>query len=535
MTTERSVRIGILVITLAACWFVARLRKRHRRRQFTRGRQLSRRRRSFLSRAEMKDSLRWGVLRIPQQEAPQHFLAVGTTGSGKSLLQRLLMCDVLRGIKPGTDRRSLIFDAKGDTASFLEQIGVDCPVYSLNPFQLPHPQVQPVAWDIAADITSPARALNLAASLIPSSPQESNRYFADAARQVLAGVVESFLRHTPGDWTFADLVLAAESRQNVDEVLHRDSAGRRVAENFLGEDRTAYQVFTTLASRMAYFRSVAALWRHAMHKVSLSNWTRQESVLMLGSNAKAQTALEAVNEIVFRVLVEEIDTQGDNDDRRTWIWIDEARLSGPLLKSSLLPYLCVKGRSRGVCLVLAFQDIDGFKEAAGERIAHEIIAQCSHKALLRLESHASSSWASGMIGGYETIHVMHSKPLTWGRGGSRNEQLARRETVLASQFGQIPVTSRKNGLTGYFISPRYGTLRGVVRPSVLGPVAPLEPTRPLEAPSLEQPQWLTPWSREDRHRLHLDGDNRPEVSSRRRRANGDSGNTLGTRQDPRGN
>ena len=98
------------------------------------------------------------------------------------------------------------------------------------------------------------------------------------------------------------------------------------------------------------------------------------SILVLGANATAKTSLDAINEQIFRVLVEEIDVQTNSESRRTWVWIDEARLAGPLLKSDLLPTLAVKGRSRGVALVLAFQDIEGLREAAGERIANELVA-----------------------------------------------------------------------------------------------------------------------------------------------------------------
>lgn len=166
---------------------------------------------------------------------------------------------------------------------------------------------------------------------------------------------------------------------------------------------------------------------------------------------------------MFRVLVEEIDVQPDSSTRRTWFWIDEARLSGPLLRGKMLPYLAVKGRSRGACLVLAFQDIDGFREAAGTRIANEIIAQCSHKALLRMESDESAKWASQVIGQYETLDIMQSKSGgIFGKGGSQSEQAARRDTVLPSEFYLIPATNPQNGLTGYFLSSSFGATRTIV-------------------------------------------------------------------------
>ena len=137
----------------------------------------------------------------------------------------------------------------------------------------------------------------------------------------------------------------------------------------------------------------------------------------------------------------------------------------------MLPYLAVKGRSRGACLVLAFQDIDGFREAAGTRIANEIIAQCSHKALLRMESDESAKWASRVIGQYETLDIMQSKQGgLLGKGGSQSEQAARRDTVLSSEFYLIPTTNPKNGLTGYIVSSATGVTRVRILADQIAPV-----------------------------------------------------------------
>ncbi|MBX3438895.1 MAG: type IV secretion system DNA-binding domain-containing protein, partial [Planctomycetaceae bacterium] len=424
---------SVLLIGLL-CYLTASFKRRLRRQRFERGRRLGKQCRS----AAAAGGLRWGPFTLPTSAATQHFLAVGTTGSGKSHIQRLLMRDVLPGIQPGTNARALILDAKNDLPAFLKHVGTGCPVYTLNPFDARTEFPKSVAWDVAADVSSPARALNLAGAFIPAEAGGNNRYFTDAARQVAAGVIESFIRHAPGAWTFSDLVFATLSLERVKKILERDAEGEEVIANFLGDERTAYQVFTTVVSRMAYFKAVAAMWQRTTEKLSLKAWLMEDSILLLGVNATAKVALDAINEILFRIVVEEIDVQTDSATRRTWVWIDEARLSGPLLKGEMLPYLAVKGRSRGACLVLAFQDIEGFREAAGPRVAHEIIAQCSHKALLRMESEESAAWASRVLGQYETLEVMRSDPAFLGRGGTRSEHVARKDAVLPSEFYSIP-------------------------------------------------------------------------------------------------
>ena len=467
--------------------------------RYTRGRQVKQK---STSKPPSGDFLRWGNSQLPASAAVRHFLVAGTTGSGKSLVQKLLMTGALRKIRPGSDQRAIIFDAKGDTAEFLKRIGVRCKVHNFNPFSADDPNSESVVWDIAKDISSPARAQNLVASLVPSEKSGNNQYFTDAARQVLTGIVESLIRHSPSKWTFSDLVYVSLNKERIQSVLSRDNRGQEVLDSFFAEERTSYQVFTTIVSRMAYYKPVAALWQSIPKRLSVSDWLASESIVLLGSNATVKTSLDAINQQIFRVMVEEIDVQTNSDSRRTWVWIDEARLAGSLLNSELLPYLAVKGRSRGAAIVIAFQDIDGFKEAAGERIANEIVAQCSNKALLRMESEASATWASKTVGQYETIESFRSETQS-GWFQNISEQRVQRDAVLASEFFGIPITNPTNGLTGYFITSEDGAYRGTIPGRDLANFGSNDPNSESTTSFQDQCQWLADWEEADFRRLEI--------------------------------
>lgn len=485
---------------LAGYWGARRLGRFLRKVRYRRGARLAKDR----PKLPRGDVLAWGNGYVSASQATSHFLVVGTTGSGKSLLQRRLMEQPLRALAAGSDQRAVIFDAKQDIAAYLQQIGVTAPVLSLNPFHASCEHVTVVAWNIASDITSPARALNLASSLVPAERGGANRYFTDAARQVVAGVVESFIRHSGQAWTFADLVHTCLSQERIEAVLARDADGRDVLAGFFGDARTAYQVFTSVCAKLAYFKPVAALWQRCSAQLSIRDWLASSSILLLGANATAKTTLEALNAQIFRLLVEEIDTQPNSQTRRTWVWMDEARLAGPLLQSDLLPFLAVKGRSRGAALVLAFQDVEGLREAAGERVANELIAQCSHIALLRQASAESAKWASSVIGQQETLEAFYAENIT-GMSRSISEQRVQKDAVLASEFCRLPLTNRRNGLTGYFIAPEWGTWRGNIRGEELQRIIVAEQQEWNSAPTLrpEADQWLRPWTRDDHERLAL--------------------------------
>jgi len=300
------------------------------------------------------------------------------------------------------------------------------------------------------------------------------------------------------------LVYATLSRKRLEEVLGRDDAGREIVEGLLGDDRTGYAVASTVVSKMRYYTSVAALWQRSTTRISVRDWLDNNSILLLGSNATAKASLDALNEQIFKVLVEEIDLQANSSTRRTWVWLDEARLAGSLLQNDLLPFLAVKGRSRGACLVLSFQDMEGFREAAGPRAAAEIVGQCSNKALLRMESDESASWAAKVLGQLETIELFRSHSTTGfglkSAGKNLSEQRVVKDAVLASEFYNIPVTDPANGLTGYFVTPTAGACRTVIP----APVQEAEESADAIVYRPEADQWLRDWTPEDRKRLRLE-------------------------------
>ena len=443
----------------AAFSLIGPLRRRMRATRYTRGLRpsTSQRKREYCSKS---NALKFGNARLERSAATQHFLFAGTSGSGKSLLQRHLLRDVLAGIDVGSDRRCLILDAKQDMVPFLLRAGVSCPVYSLNPLESRTDFPISVCWDVAADVTSPPRALNFVAGLFPEEAGGQNRYWTDAGRHVVAGVVESFIRHTPGQWSFSDFVFVNLNLKRIQSVLQRDEEGRDVWNAFLADDDTSLKVFTTIVSRVSYYRSVAALWQRCTKRLSIRKWLKSDSVLLLGTNATIAAALDPINELLFRVFVEEVDAQANSTSRETWAWIDEARLAKAMLRGERLAYFATKARSKGGVLCLSFQDIEGFRHACGStQLADEIVAQCSYKMLARMESAESAKWAAGLVGQYETIEWFESESKNGLRASQgQSAQRVQKDSVLPAEFFSIPIPSKRFGATAVFLSPTFAGL-----------------------------------------------------------------------------
>ncbi|HMO65230.1 MAG TPA: type IV secretion system DNA-binding domain-containing protein, partial [Verrucomicrobiota bacterium] len=228
------------------------------------------------------------MLHLPEAVANLHFLVCGSTGSGKTLLIRLFLRSVLPGLAPGSGRRALVFDAKRELLAGLPALAPHVPVRTLDPFD-----ARGVAWDVAADITSGADAAQFAQLLIPETGRETQRYFTDAARDLLRAAVEGLQARCLGRWTLRDVILLVQNRERLQAFLSPvpDVLARITAHL---EAREGPSVLSTLATRTGPLSVVAALWEAAPERFSLSQWLAEESVLVFAHDPVHREALEPV-------------------------------------------------------------------------------------------------------------------------------------------------------------------------------------------------------------------------------------------------
>jgi hypothetical protein len=490
--------VGLLVATAAGHVLGGLLFPEQPFRPFARGRRLkpfpAAERAADDARPEDDAGLSWGGCRLPSAVATLHWLVCGTTGSGKTMLQRLLMQDALPQIRPGSDARALVYDAKHDLMSVLAGMRLGCPVKVLNPMD-----VRAVAWDVARDCNSPAAAVQLAHVLIPDQDAGPNAFFVKGAQDLLAGVILAFVVRAPRRWALRDVLLAFGDVATLRDLLARSphTADRL---KYFADDRTLANLLASLAAELAPFMPIAAAWDRAANKVSLEDWVRGEFVLVLGCEEALRAPLDAVNRAIFLRAVELILAQPDRPTRRTWVFLDEVREAGPLTG---LRSLLNKGRSKGACVVLGFQAIEGLWDEHGRDAAEEIAGECNHKALLRVESPETAAWASRVVGEYEQLEVKKSQ----GPGGgppSLAEEIARRPSVLPSEFTDLPVTNPANGLTGVFVSPVTGAYKHTITGGELAArLVPPDRSVPDYLPRPDEHQFLRPWDTDDHDRLGL--------------------------------
>jgi hypothetical protein len=202
---------------------------------------------------------------------------------------------------------------------------------------------------------------------------------------------------------------------------------------------------------MLPFEPLAACWESAEERVSLEDWVRNEFVLVLGNSETSRHAIDAINRCIFKRACDLLLNQSESQTRRSWIFLDELSEAGKL---DGLVSVAKKGRSKGVCICLAFQSIAGLRDRRlyGRQLTAEILGQIGHRCIGRLECPETAEWASQLIGDQEIRQVTVNN--TYGRehSVSHNEQFVTRRALLPSQFMSLTPCDQLNGLTAFYLS-----------------------------------------------------------------------------------
>ncbi len=454
----------------------------------------------------------WGTFHLPESFGTQHFCIIGSSGSGKSTSLQLLMQSVLPKISRGPGRRALVYDAKRDIYATLLAIGLhEDQIIILNPFDR-----RCAAWDMAADITDPATADQIATILAPDEG-DPHPFFPKAAQSLVGGLMEAYFYLAQRRWTFRDVVLGLRTDNRLKTILGRCPQTRHLTEKFLpGTGDTQHDIAATIENTMRRLAFVAAAWDRAKTSVSLDQWMRGESVLLLGSNPALQSTVQQLNAAIFhrvtQLVLRQPNIGRESGTNQTWFFLDELRRAGVLPN---LPELLVEGRSKGACVAIGFQDIPGLYQVYKPNLANEIIGACRNKTFLKIADPQTAQYASEFFGKQEVEITRYSrswglsKNLTSGETRSTGISVSRtihnRSVIPSAAFGQIKEANPQNGIGGYYALAEVRDPYPALLPGEF-----VDQTAPKPNPAvpniIERPpehQVLREWTEDDLQRLGL--------------------------------
>jgi hypothetical protein len=405
------------------------------------------------------------------------------------------------------DWRALFYDAKQDALPALAAICPQAKVVTAHPYD-----ARGAAWAISRDVKEPAVAIEVAFTLIPPV-HESQPFFADAARHLSYGVIQSFIL-TEGPWTLATFLRAMKCPRRIRRILARHPYTRDIIKQYFHDPRLVANIMSTLATKLLPLEPIAAAWEHATETFSLEEWRDGNWILVLGNYETGRTAIDAINRCIFKRASDLLLNQPNSFTRRTWIVLDELSEAGKL---DGLVSIMKKGRSKGVSCVLAFQSVQGLRDPKlyGPYHTDEILGQVANRFFGRIECVATAEWASSLFADQEQEGTTFTDSQGAGGGShSVSRQRVARRLVMPGELMSIDACNRENGLSGYFIVRSFGAYYDHIPGDELfgRDLIPPRDDVPEFIPRPASDQLLGPWSAAERNAFCAPVRHRPPPS-----------------------
>lgn len=389
----------------------------------------------------------FGLFELTDEDMGGHTLALGSTGSGKSLILRILMQSVLPLIGQGHGYRALVYDAKQDALPIVSKYCEPDVIRTMNPLD-----ERGYSWDLARDCDASVAAMQLSHTLIPKVPS-STPFFEGAARHIGWGVMSSFTL-SELDWSFADLLRSFRNLDVCKRILLRHPETSHIVDYyFSGREKLLADIQATLGQTLKEYEAIAASWEEPHRRgkrVSLLRSMSSEQLIILGNVEDCRESIDKINRCIFKTWTDLILSQEDRTSKRFWTFVDELSEAGPL--PSIVPLL-KKCRSKGGRVVIAAQSIPGLQDSNlyGEHVTKDMLSCVSNRFVGRLECAYTAEYQSMYVGDQEIEQISTSTSSTaQGKTETTSRNRVVQRTVLPSEFMSVPPCGMEHGLVGQF-------------------------------------------------------------------------------------
>ncbi|HEV2425433.1 MAG TPA: type IV secretion system DNA-binding domain-containing protein [Terriglobia bacterium] len=381
------------------------------------------------------------ALRVPRDAESNHFLIMGDSGHGKTVLIRQMLVQI-----EDRSETAIVYDpALEYTPQFYRPERGDL---ILNPLDQRMPY-----WKPGDEVRNEAEALTIAASLYPDRPNKDS-FFSRGPREVFARMLMS----KPGPEELAWWMCHDEEIDRLvkgtDEAstLAHDAAPQR--EGVLSELKMVGKVFRLLPSE-----------HETKQRWTTLEWSKERrGWLFLTSTPETRERLAPLISLWLDTLVLRLMNQGRPGPRRVWFMLDEL---ATLQKLPQLHTAITENRKSQNPVVLGFQGRSQLEVRYGHE-AEAMLSQPGTKIFLRTSEPRAAKWISDAIGEIEVEHLRESRADGYrNRGDAKSYVLERRvePLVMASE-----ITGLKK-LRGYLKSGNL-VVRLRTRPPRLPEIAP---------------------------------------------------------------
>jgi hypothetical protein len=391
----------------------------------------------------------WGGRVMPLDELVGHLFTLGASRVGKSQLMNIAIDCIIRTVaavrkqekRTALDRAFLI-DTKGDALDVLEARGIPYILY--NPSD-----VRSWDWHVAHDHTSPNSLFDLACTIIPQG-RETNPFWTDAARAILAGCFIS-LRHSFGDgWNLGDAIIMClfpmeELISHLIKCPGNVFLVNRLNEIVASDDtKLIANLGITLYANLARLIPAAANSQQATRRFTLSAFLNHPEILVIVPDQQAIESVQPIFHALMARMTKILASRTDTNLNRTHIFLDELSFLG---KIPHFDQLVTFTASKGVHVHAATQGIGRMRDFYGDKPLNDILDCFGWKAILRTEDPNTAQWAASLFG--QKAEWVETPNM--GEYGFQQQWMQRPLVTNHDIMHELPYASATQGVTGYFL------------------------------------------------------------------------------------
>ena len=365
------------------------------------------------------DQIAIGGIPISPEFEPQHTLAVGAPGKGKTVMIEGIL-DVIRP----RGQRAIVYDSTGEFVAHFYRPDKDI---ILSPIDTRSAQ-----WSPWAEGTSPFALQNLARAFIPESNPDP--FWGEAGRAIL----QSILVQTKDMDAFSDTLFKMELGELYNAI---------VANGFGGYIGPPNQFASARSVACVYCQPLMYLPPPTEKPFSIREWVRDEhndSWLFVLSREDVRESIRPLMSMWLGIAVQSAMSLSPNRERRLWYILDELPT---LQKLPTLDTALAGGRKYGLAAILGVQSIAQIRDVYGRDAAAAILSHPGTRLTLCVGDSETAEYLSKNLGDRHTIRKVQSESKSGGGSKSESEQHSIEAAVLPSEILALP------NLVGYLRVP----------------------------------------------------------------------------------
>lgn len=370
--------------------------------------------------AKCASTIKIDDLPLIQDSEVRNFMIHGTQGSGKSQLIRKFLNEVRK-----RGEKAVVYDKGCDLIPSFYQEGD----IILNPFD-----IRCANWSLWSECQSIVDFENMANALIPKQGNESDPFWVNAARTILANGAASKEAKEKASIIYLLSRLLTSSLESMADLLKGTAAESLVDPKI---EKTAISIKSVLAT---YLKSLCFLDGLKGEPFSIRKWIEDQNDkrwLFISSRDEDHASIRPLISMWLDIATSRLLSLSRDENRRLWFVLDEM---SSLHKLPYLPATFAEARKFGGCFIIGLQSIAQLQALYGMKEAQTISGQCNTRFYFRSPDNETAMWSSKELGEIEVEEVRESFSYgasTMRDGRSISQQRYKRPLISPSDIVRL--------------------------------------------------------------------------------------------------